>query len=241
MLVGDDCGNIALYDVQEKGHEGGSSLSASSYRLTRDKRHTDWVTKVHKYPDLNFMISSSLDGTLKLGELERGRKATRTFGETDKHAAKKGVRNLFSERHTYAHGTMAAWPQRQKYTHGTMAAWQHWLFAPLTRILRPRCTTSHGPARSKSSPVAASSERCRSGVRTHTSRSRSQYCKATMLRCCMLPSTTKASSCSHAPPTSRSRFGICGTTSASKRFTTRATTGPRIRSRRWRSTRTTRA
>jgi len=94
MLVGDDCGNIALYDVQEKGHEGGSSLSASSYRLTRDKRHTDWVTKVHKYPDLNFMISSSLDGTLKLGELERGRKATRTFGETDKHAAKKGVYNF---------------------------------------------------------------------------------------------------------------------------------------------------
>ena len=94
MIVGDDCGNIALYDVQTKGMDGGGSLSASSYRLTRDKRHTDWVTKVRKYQDLNFMISSSLDGTLKLGELERGRKATRVFGETDKHAAKKGVYNF---------------------------------------------------------------------------------------------------------------------------------------------------
>jgi len=98
MIVGDDCGNIALYDVHDKSNEtGAGTVKASSNRITRDKRHSDWVTKVRKYPDLNFMISSSLDGTLKLGELERSRKPntpTRVFGETEKHATSKGVYNF---------------------------------------------------------------------------------------------------------------------------------------------------
>lgn len=54
MIVGDDCGNIALYDVHDRSSEGiAGSVSASSYRLTREKRHSDWVTKVRDAPTLN--------------------------------------------------------------------------------------------------------------------------------------------------------------------------------------------
>ena len=46
-------------------------MSAATYNRGSDKgRHADWVTKVCYFPDLNFMVSSSLDGTLKIGELE---------------------------------------------------------------------------------------------------------------------------------------------------------------------------
>ena len=46
-------------------------MSAASYiRGSAKGWHNDWVTKVEYFPDLNFMISSSLDGTLKIGELE---------------------------------------------------------------------------------------------------------------------------------------------------------------------------
>ena len=70
MIVGDDCGNIALYDTTRAGGNE-LSMSAASYRRGEDKgRHSDWVTKVEYFSDLNFMISSSLDGTLKIGELE---------------------------------------------------------------------------------------------------------------------------------------------------------------------------
>ena len=44
------------------------------------------------YPDLNFMISSSLDGTLKIGELERKGRKTRTLGEeATAGGPKKGI------------------------------------------------------------------------------------------------------------------------------------------------------
>ena len=69
MIVGDDCGNIALYDTTNSRNE--ASMAAASYRRGEEKgRHSDWITKVEYFPDLNFMISSSLDGTLKIGELE---------------------------------------------------------------------------------------------------------------------------------------------------------------------------
>jgi WD40 repeat protein len=70
LIVGDDSGNIALYDTTRNGANE-ASMSAASFRRGEDKgRHSDWVTKVEYYPDLNFMISSSLDGTLKIGEIE---------------------------------------------------------------------------------------------------------------------------------------------------------------------------
>ena len=70
MIVGDDCGNIALYDTTRNGANE-ASMSAASYRRGEDKgRHSDWVTKVEYFSDLNLMISSSLDGTMKIGELE---------------------------------------------------------------------------------------------------------------------------------------------------------------------------
>ena len=69
MIVGDDCGGITLYDSVPRGNE--TTMSAASYMRGGEKgRHTDWVTKVEYFPDLNFMISSSLDGTVKIGELE---------------------------------------------------------------------------------------------------------------------------------------------------------------------------
>ena len=57
------------YDTSRMGE---ASMSAASYRLTRDKRHSDWVTKVEYFADLNFMISSSLDGTLKMWDASAG-------------------------------------------------------------------------------------------------------------------------------------------------------------------------
>jgi len=97
MIVGDDCGHIAIFDTQRQGSSGSSeaTMSAASYRIFHDKnRHADWVTKVHYYPDLNFMISSSLDGTLKIdGELGRKNATTRTLGEaqTPHSTVKRGV------------------------------------------------------------------------------------------------------------------------------------------------------
>lgn len=55
---------------------------------------TRTLSQVHYYPDLNFMISSSLDGTLKIdGELGRKNATTRTLGEaqTPHSAVKRGV------------------------------------------------------------------------------------------------------------------------------------------------------
>ena len=70
MIVGDDNGTVALYDTTRAGVNE-ASMSAASYRRGEDKkRHADWVTKVEYFSDLNLMISSSLDGTLKIGELE---------------------------------------------------------------------------------------------------------------------------------------------------------------------------
>ena len=68
--MGDDCGNVTLYDTTRNGMNE-ASMSAASYRRGQDPgRHSDWVTKVEYFSDLNLMISSSLDGTLKIGELE---------------------------------------------------------------------------------------------------------------------------------------------------------------------------
>lgn len=95
MIVGDDLGNISLFDLvsERVGQDGGeAALSAAQHRLYRDRRHSDWVTKCCFYPELNFMVSSSLDGTLKIGDLERRSRHSRQLGEVDKHsAAKKGV------------------------------------------------------------------------------------------------------------------------------------------------------
>jgi len=95
LIVGDDCGNIALYDTSRPGREGHeATMSATSYRTSYDKgRHADWISKVCYYADLNLMISSSLDGTLKLSELGRRNAATRTLGEAHgPHApVKRGV------------------------------------------------------------------------------------------------------------------------------------------------------
>jgi len=91
MILGDDQGNIALYDVH-----GGDNLqtepgSACAVRLYRDARHADWVTQCCFYPELNFMVSSSLDGTLKIGDLERRSRHCRQLGEVDKHGMSKGI------------------------------------------------------------------------------------------------------------------------------------------------------
>ena len=81
MILGDDQGNIALYDVH-----GGDNLqtepgSACAVRLYRDARHADWVTQCNFYPELNFMVSSSLDGTIKIGDIERRSRHCRQLGE----------------------------------------------------------------------------------------------------------------------------------------------------------------
>ena len=94
MILGDDAGNISLFDVlPEKLNQDAAdgSLSAAQHRIYRDRRHADWVTKCQFYPELNFMVSSSLDGTLKIGDLERRSRHCRQLGEVDKHGAKKGV------------------------------------------------------------------------------------------------------------------------------------------------------
>ena len=50
------------------------------------------MTQCSFYPELNFLVSSSLDGTIKVGDLERRSKSNiRQLGEVDKHGAKKGV------------------------------------------------------------------------------------------------------------------------------------------------------
>jgi len=91
MIVGDDLGNITLSKIPPPpGTSDDTSSSATSYRISRDKRHSDWVTKVCFYPDLNFMVSSSLDGALKIGDLERRPRATRVLGE-EKLGSKKGI------------------------------------------------------------------------------------------------------------------------------------------------------
>ena len=87
MILGDDQGNIALYDVH-----GGDNLqtepgSACAVRLYRDARHADWVTQCCFYPELNFMVSSSLDGTLKIGDLERRSRHCRQLGEVGSSTA----------------------------------------------------------------------------------------------------------------------------------------------------------
>ena len=81
MILGDDQGNIALYDVH-----GGDKLqtepgSACTYKLYSQPRHADWVTQCDFYPELNFMVSSSLDGTIKIGDLERPSRHCRQLGE----------------------------------------------------------------------------------------------------------------------------------------------------------------
>ena len=82
LLVGDDCGNVAIYDTSRPGKESETIISATSYRSTYEKgRHTDWITKVAYFADLSLMISCSLDGTLKLSELGRRNAVTRTLGE----------------------------------------------------------------------------------------------------------------------------------------------------------------
>ena len=37
------------------------------------------------------MVSSSLDGTIRIGELERRQRQSRQLGETDRHGGKKGI------------------------------------------------------------------------------------------------------------------------------------------------------
>ena len=97
LIVGDDCGNITMYDTLKPGRDGAEiSMSASTQRTPFEGgkgRHTDWLTKVCYYSDLNLMISSSLDGTLKLSELGRRNASTRTLGEAHgAHApVKRGV------------------------------------------------------------------------------------------------------------------------------------------------------
>ena len=90
ILVGDDCGSVALYETLRKGVSE-ASMSAASFRRGEDKgRHSDWVTKVQYYSDLNLMISSSLDGTLKIGELEAlySRSPSKTgYSGTERRAA----------------------------------------------------------------------------------------------------------------------------------------------------------
>ena len=107
MIVGDDQGGITLYDTVPRS-SGEVSMSAASYRRGGEQgRHSDWVTKVEYYPDLNFCISSSLDGTVKIGELEglltkkanrvtdgisaKKPNTTRVLGEGAHGAPKRGV------------------------------------------------------------------------------------------------------------------------------------------------------
>ena len=52
----------------------------------------DQVTQCSFYPELNFLVSSSLDGTIKVGDLERRSKSNiRQLGEIDKHGMSKGI------------------------------------------------------------------------------------------------------------------------------------------------------
>ena len=93
LIVGDDDGHVTLYDCTPS--EGELYLSAApapaGRRLLRDRRHSDWVTKVCFYDELNAMVSSSLDGTLRIGELERRSRHSRVLGDVEKHSQKKGV------------------------------------------------------------------------------------------------------------------------------------------------------
>ena len=68
LLVGDDVGAVSLYAA-----EGDTAAQSHLrvHRLQRDLRHDDWVTKVCYYDDLNALVSASLDGTVKIGDLER--------------------------------------------------------------------------------------------------------------------------------------------------------------------------
>ena len=54
-------------------------------------KHNDWVTKVCYYPDLNFLITSSLDGTLKIAELGRKGTSPRTLGSFSPVVAKLSI------------------------------------------------------------------------------------------------------------------------------------------------------
>ena len=50
------------------------------------------MTQCSFYPELNFLVSSSLDGTIKVGDLERRSKSNiRQLGELDKHGMSKGI------------------------------------------------------------------------------------------------------------------------------------------------------
>ena len=62
MILGDDAGNIALYDIAgaadgERAPNGDvMDVPLCAQRLYRDRRHADWVTQCSFYPELNFMV-----------------------------------------------------------------------------------------------------------------------------------------------------------------------------------------
>jgi len=88
FMTGLDTGSVLLYDMR--------STLGSIPPLLKCRPHDDWVTHLHSVPQLDCFISSSMDGTLKLSNIQTGANMRTLKGH------EKGVRWFdFSERRKF--------------------------------------------------------------------------------------------------------------------------------------------
>eukprot|EP00741_Cyanophora_paradoxa_P015875 tig00020909_g15326.t1 len=63
LAFGDDAGYLHVYHMYDGVLEG--------TKLFKQKTHKDWVTKVRYVPEMASLVSSSLDNTIKVGDVEK--------------------------------------------------------------------------------------------------------------------------------------------------------------------------
>lgn len=72
-----------LYEVVERPEEDKNSDERyGMQRLWRSKTHTDWVSKVKYIPEMNVVVSASLDRTIAVCDMDTGQEMRRLMGHT---------------------------------------------------------------------------------------------------------------------------------------------------------------